>query len=416
VYFAEAMDDSQKRALASRLVKQGKIPGVLHLDGTGRATWFHEGGEAALPDEAIALLSGHPEPLRAVIARDLVALCKNENAGDLVLLGWGAGGAWTFAAERGAHAGPGPEETQGFLLVPPGTRLPAGAADFVRPADLRAAARALLGREALVSARHVVTRNNAHLRVMTYNTHSCGGMDGRVSPRRIARVIQQQGADLVALQELDHGRSRSRSEDQSSLIAEALGYHVVFCPTVIHGHGERYGHALLSRWPIEVLKVGELPGAPGSWFPEPRGALWARIEVNGVDINIVTTHLGLSPRERQAQMQTLLGPEWLGPIIANEPVILCGDFNLSPGSIPYGLAASRLADVQAAREGHHPESTFSSMHPFMRIDHIFVSAHFETERCFVPRNDLTRVASDHLPLLADLSFAAEENASSAEAA
>jgi endonuclease/exonuclease/phosphatase family metal-dependent hydrolase len=229
-------------------------------------------------------------------------------------------------------------------------------------------------------------------------------MDGRVSPRRIARVVQQQSADLIALQEIDHGRSRSRSEDQAALIAEALGYHVVFCPTVMHGHSGRYGHALLSRWPIEVIKVAELPGAPDSWWPEPRGALWARIEVNGVDINIVTTHLGLSPRERVIQMRALLGNDWLGPIISSEPVILCGDFNLSPGSVPYALAASKLRDVQAAREGHRPRSTFSSMHPFMRIDHIFVSSHLETERAFVPRNDLTRIASDHLPLLADLSF------------
>lgn len=404
VYFAQPMDDAQKRALALRLVKQGKIPGVLHRDAAGRITWFHETGETLVPEGVPAFLTSHPEPLRTEIARDLVTFCQNTNAGDLILLGWGATGAWTFAAERGAHAGIGPDETQGFLLVPPGTRLPVDATDFVRPSGLRAAGLALLGREPLASARHAGARNETHLRVMTYNTHHCSGMDGRISPRRISRIIQQQSADLIALQEMDHGRSRSRSEDQAAVIAEALGYHVVFCPTVKHGTGDHYGHALLSRWPIEVIKVAELPNAPDSWFPEKRCALWARIEVNGTDINIVTTHLGLSPRERQAQMKALLGPDWLGPVIATEPVVLCGDFNLSPGSIPYGLAASKLRDVQAAREGHRPRSTFSSMQPFMRIDHIFVSSHFETERAFVPRNDLTRVASDHLPLLADLSF------------
>ncbi|MDF3057128.1 MAG: Endonuclease/exonuclease/phosphatase, partial [Rariglobus sp.] len=279
VYFAEPMGDAQKRALALRLVKQGKIPGVLHRDIAGGVTWIHEGGETPVPESAATLLAGHPEPLRAEIARDLVTLCENTNAGDLVLLGWGIDGAWTFAAERGAHAGPGPEETQGFLLVPPGTRLPAGSADFVRPADLRAAARALLGREVLTAARHAGARSESHLRVMTYNVHHCSGMDGRVSPRRVARIIQQQAADLIALQEVDHGRARSRSEDQATLVAEALGYHVVFCPTVKHGHNEHYGHALLSRWPIEIIKVSELPNAPDSWFPEVRCALWARIEV-----------------------------------------------------------------------------------------------------------------------------------------
>ncbi|MET0263169.1 MAG: endonuclease/exonuclease/phosphatase family protein [Rariglobus sp.] len=408
VYFAEPMDDAKKRALAHRLVSQGKIPGVLHRDLEGRVTWIHEKGETAVPEGAPELLATHPEAIRAEIARDLVTFCENANAGDLILLGWGPTGSWTFAAERGAHAGPGPDETQGFLLVPPGTRLPSGTTDFVRPSDLRAAGRALLGHESLTAARHAGARTeeNPHLRVMTYNTHSCGGLDGRVSPSRIARIIQQQGADIVALQEIDHGRSRSRAEDQASLIAQAIGYHVVFCPTVKHGHSEHYGHALLSRWPIEVIKVAQLPGDPKSWWPEPRGALWASIRVNDTDINVITTHLGLSPRERLTQMQALLGPDWLGPIMETEPVILCGDFNLGPGSVPYGLAASKLMDVQAARSGHRPKSTFSSTQPFIRLDHIFVSKHLETQRAWVPRNDLTRVASDHLPLVADLSFVA----------
>lgn len=404
VYLTLPPADARRRALARHLVDQAKIPGILLRDSTGRITWLHANGETSVPDGVPALLAGHPEPLRAEIARDLVAFCENKNSGDLILLGWGADGTWTFAPERGAHASVGPDETQGFLLVPPGTHLPADSADFVRPDGLRAAGLALLGREALVSPRHAGAGHDARLRVMTYNTHSCGGMDGRVSPRRIARIIRQQGADIVALQELDLGRSRSRGEDQATLVAEALGYHVVFCPTVKHSPTEHYGHALLSRWPLKVIKVAELPGASMGVWREPRGALWALIEVDGVEVNVVTTHFGLSSRERTAQMDALLGPDWLGPVIASEPVILCGDFNLMPGSAPYGLAASKLRDVQAARDGHRPRNTFSSTQPFVRIDHIFVSAHFETARAFVPRNDLTRVASDHLPLLADLSF------------
>ena len=407
VYFARPMDDGQKHDLALRLVNERKIPGVLHRNAAGVITWLHAKGETAVPAEVPALLANHPEALRPAIALDLVALCENKNAGDLILFGWSAEGTWTFAPERGAHAGPGADETQGFLLIPPGTRLPAGAEEFVRPASLRAAGLALLGREPLSAHRTSGTRGLAeeHLRVMTYNAHNCGGMDGRVSPKRIARVISQQMPDLVALQELDHGRLRSRGEDQATLIAGLLGYHVVFCPTVTNG-AERYGHALLSRWPIEVIKVASLPNAPNTWWPEARGALWARITVHGTDLNIATTHLGLSPRERQAQMEALLGPDWLGPVIATEPVILCGDFNLSPGSRPYGLVASKLRDVQTHRHGHQALSTFSSIQPFMRLDHLFVSAHFEILRVSVPRNDLTRVASDHLPLLADLSFSA----------
>jgi endonuclease/exonuclease/phosphatase family metal-dependent hydrolase len=407
-YFTQKLTDPQRHALARRLVDHGKVPGVLFRARSGRIAWLHADGESVVPDEIPALLAKHPEPLRAEIAKDLVTFCENPNSGDLILLGWGAAGAWTFAPERGAHAGTGTDETQGFLFVPAGTRLPADSADFIRPSGLRDAGLALLGRQPLAAGRHSGARTGTHLRVMTYNTHSCGGMDGRVSPRRIARIISQQSPDIVALQEVDHGRSRSRGEDQATLIAHSLGYHVVFCRTVSHGDKDHYGHALLSRHPIETVKVAPLPQIAGGWWPESRGALWARIEIDGTLVNVVTTHLGLNPRERLVQMEALLGPDWLGPVIATEPVVLCGDFNLSPGSPPYRLAMKKLRDVQSRRAGHRPLATFSSARPLLQLDHIFVSAHFETDRAFVPRDDLTRLASDHLPLLADLSFSSAD--------
>ena len=89
-------------------------------------------------------------------------------------------------------------------------------------------------------------------------------------------------------------------------------------------------------------------------------------------------------------------------ISADEPVVLCGDFNALPGSLPYKLAAARLQDVQRAVKGHRPLGTFSSLQPLVRLDHIFTTPHFERESAHVVRNDLTRVASDHLPLVADL--------------
>jgi endonuclease/exonuclease/phosphatase family metal-dependent hydrolase len=212
--------------------------------------------------------------------------------------------------------------------------------------------------------------------------------------------------DIVALQELDLGRRRSRAEDQAAIIARELGMSgVAFCPTVTRGE-EHYGHALLSRWPMEVVKRARLPHDPKSWWQEPRSAVWARVEVNGQTMNVITTHLGLGSHERVLQIEALLGPEWIGGIPLEEPVLLCGDFNMMPGSRPYRLAAfgQRLRDVQLILPKHRPVRTFSSWQPMARIDHIFTSPHFVPEKLFVIRNDLTRVASDHLPLTADLRF------------
>lgn len=187
------------------------------------------------------------------------------------------------------------------------------------------------------------------------------------------------------------------------MIAQQLGMHVVFCPTITRGE-EHYGHALLSRWPIQVVKRTLLPHDPKGWWKEPRSALWARVMVGDAAVNVVTTHLGLGPYERLLQMRMLLSQEWLGGVSDDEPIILCGDFNLTPGSAPYALAAARFRDAQSARSSHRPLNTFSSLKPFVRLDHIFTSPRFEVERILVPRTHLTRVASDHLPLIAELSI------------
>jgi endonuclease/exonuclease/phosphatase family metal-dependent hydrolase len=403
VYFTAKPDPEKLRSLAVCLIARG-VPGALVRNAAGAWEWLHAGGAVAVPDGVPAFLAqSHPEPERAEIAQDLLAFAENPHAGDLILLGWTPHGpAWSFAAEHGAHGGPGPEETRGFVLMPQGTRLPEGTAHFIRPAAMRAAALHWLGRGELSVAQPVPVSGDAvGLRVMTYNVHSCGGVDGRVSPKRIARVIAAQAPDIVALQELDLGHRRSRAEDQSAIIARELGMHHVFCPTVTR-EGEHYGHALLSRWPLEVVRRAFLPAAPGSWFPEPRSALWARLVIGNRTVNLFTTHLGLGMHERLLQMQALLGDEWIGAVPAGEEIILSGDFNCTPGSKPYRLATSKLHDAQRVLAGHQPLSTFTSMRPFTRIDHIFVSSALVPQKVTVPRNALTRVASDHLPLVVEL--------------
>jgi endonuclease/exonuclease/phosphatase family metal-dependent hydrolase len=405
LYFKERFELSRKRKVARHLVDQG-VPSVLMCGDSGIIEWVHQQGCVTVPGMDVSFLP-HPDAIKAQLKRDLEALCRHQFAGDLILLGWGPGAATvSFVRERGSHAGPGPEETQGFVLLPAHTRLPKSNAEFLRPTDLRSAVRHFLKRKPLPASPSAGRRSVVKkLRVMTYNVHGCLGVDGRISPQRIANVIRLYDPDLVALQELDFGRVRSQRHDQPRLIAEAVGLQVVFCPTVID-HDEQYGHALLGHFPMEMIRTEILPGVIQTRHVEPRGALWVRLQLDGLRLHLMNTHFGLRRDERRAQAKHLLDRDWIGSIDEDEPLIVCGDFNMFPGSEPYLAITRRLRDVQLGRKGFQPRSTFSTIHPLVRIDHIFVSRHFSPANVLVPRNDLTRVASDHLPLIADLEFQA----------
>ena len=167
----------------------------------------------------------------------------------------------------------------------------------------------------------------ARVRLMTYNVHHCTGMDGRQSPHRVAEVIASSKPDIVALQELDVGRPRSRWVDQPRLIGRILEMQFHFFSTVRIAPGD-YGTAILSRWPMRPKRTALLPVLSDRRV-ENRGALWVVIDADGRDLHVVNTHLGLTRGERRLQAEALLGPEWLSHPDCREPRILCGDFNMS---------------------------------------------------------------------------------------
>jgi endonuclease/exonuclease/phosphatase family metal-dependent hydrolase len=239
------------------------------------------------------------------------------------------------------------------------------------------------------------------LRIMTYNVHSCVGMDGKLDAERIARVIARCNPDVVALQELDVGRMRSQGVDQAHLIARYLEMEFHFHPA-LHIEEERYGDAILTHLPQRLVKAGALPGLAGKPKLEPRGALWVAVDLNGTEIQIINTHLGLYPRERAAQIETLLGSDWLAHEDCRGPVILCGDFNALPSSSVCRRLAVRLKDAQIKAQRHRPKCTYSSRFPSVRIDHIFISPGLEVTGIEVSESELTRTASDHLPLVAEV--------------
>ena len=235
---------------------------------------------------------------------------------------------------------------------------------------------------------------------MTYNVHGCKGRDRIISPRRIAEVIASGSPDLVALQELDVGRRRSDRLDQAELIARELGMNFHFAPAM-RVMEEEFGDAILTALPMRFVKAGALPSLRFPVKLEPRGALWAEISLGETRVQMLTTHLGLVRRERRTQAERLSGADWLSHPDCGDPAILAGDFNFLSRSRAYAHVAARLHDAQRRASGRR-EPTFPARYPRFRIDYVFVSKSIEVDRVEALRTAATRIASDHLPLIADL--------------
>ena len=238
------------------------------------------------------------------------------------------------------------------------------------------------------------------LRILTYNIRSCINRRGQASPDTILAAIETLQPDVVALQEVDVGIPRTRYQNQPRLLAEQLGMNYAFYPTVHHPRGQ-YGLALLSKFENFQISSGNLPPLPLGRL-EKRGVMHMALELPTGPIHVFNTHLGLFTLERRRQMRCLMGNQWMGGLDAVEPIVFCGDLNAGPRSSIYRRLALKLTDVQTLCPP--PKATYSSRRPFFRIDHIFVSEHFKSATVSVPRDETARLASDHLPLCAELRF------------
>lgn len=405
VYCEQEFSPHERRRLARDLVAQAGVPLVLVPDEPDTARAWTEAGEFRLPRDAKQVL-GADHPFLDEAAQDLVALCHHPDAGDFVLSGWKPQGRpLSFPIENGGHAGPGIEETRAFALLPAAAPLAEPENGYLRALDLREGILQVLGRSTASGAKGPVRPRLAPpaVRIMTYNVHSCRGMDGKLSPERIARVITHYDPDIVALQELDVGRRRTGEIDQAHAIAQKLEMAFHFHPALTLEE-EQYGDAILSRYPMRLVKAGALPGLPGAPGLEPRGALWVSVTVNGQRVQLINTHLGLFRRERLRQVEALLGPDWLEHPDCRPPVVVCGDLNALPGSKVCRKVEQRLQDAQRALLDHRPRGTWFGRYPIHRIDHVFVDRAIAVRSVEVPRTTLTRLASDHLPLIVEVTL------------
>lgn len=226
------------------------------------------------------------------------------------------------------------------------------------------------------------------LKLASWNIHRCIGLDRAYRPDRIASVLEGIDADVVLLQEVDSSLLTGDGRDQLTFIAECTGMNFVMGPTLERDYGA-YGNALLSRHPIRYFDTYDLSYSRY----EPRGALAAGIEIAGLHLRAVNVHLGLKYWERAFQLDRLLSEiVWRDEALT----VLAGDFN---EWFPYAPNALRLG---RCFPGLSFLPTFPAGWPKFILDRICVSGAKGLARYEVIRDELTRVASDHLPIVAEL--------------
>src|SRR3989454_8211768 len=132
-----------------------------------------------------------------------------------------------------------------------------------------------------------IAANTRTVRVMTYNIHVGIGMDKKLDLARIAGVINAQHADLVGLQEVDRGVTRTQRVDEIAELAKLTRMNYDFAFNLRY-QGGQYGVAILSRFPIMAMDHRLYKNTREA---ERRGFIRAEVQVHGRTLNFVTTHL-----------------------------------------------------------------------------------------------------------------------------
>ena len=238
------------------------------------------------------------------------------------------------------------------------------------------------------------------LRVVTYNVHKCQGLDRRVRPARVAAVLRELDADVIAMQEVVCLAGGAREMDQGRFIAEELGYSYCLGENRKH-RGGAYGNVVLSRLPWSCVENYDI-----SWrWREPRGAL--RVDVHAQDeagaqrtLHLFNVHLGTAFVERRQQARVLVGEKILGSPELSGPRVVLGDFNEWTKGLATRLLSEHLhgADV---RTPPRRVRTFPGPLPLLHLDHIYYDPQLELRRLSLHKSRTALVASDHLPLVAD---------------
>jgi endonuclease/exonuclease/phosphatase family metal-dependent hydrolase len=234
------------------------------------------------------------------------------------------------------------------------------------------------------------------LRVVTYNVHRCRGIDGRVKPARIAAVLREVDADVIALQEVVNVSAGEREENQAEYLAQELGLHWQLGENR-RFKGGAYGNVMLSRHPMRRVENYDL-SVKGY---ERRGCLHIDVDLDdGLALHIFNVHLGTDYMERRHQGRRLTGAEILLNRSLNGPRLMLGDFNEWAPGLTTRLLRSHLQSVDI-RKHLKRTRTYPGLVPLLHLDHIYHDEELELRKLTLHRTRTALVASDHLPLVAD---------------
>ncbi len=231
---------------------------------------------------------------------------------------------------------------------------------------------------------------------MTYNIHKgIGGRDRRCRLQRIIEVIECENPDLVCLQEVARDWPRARGDNQVRKLADYFQMSASRYQCNVRYKQGSYGNVVLSRWPLAASHQISLRLKQR----KPRGAQLVVVQSPEGNLHLVNVHLGLADHERHWQMHHLLNHH-LFRVHAGLPTVIAGDFNDWRGLLGGGdLLLHGFVQVT------HPPSrfrTFPAWLPVGSLDRAFALGPVSVRHAYVVKSDISRRASDHLPLVMDL--------------
>jgi hypothetical protein len=174
-------------------------------------------------------------------------------------------------------------------------------------------------------------------RVMAYDIGQAVD-DGRLDLEAVARTIQAQHADVVALQAVGRGWPLSGTADVGAWLARRLGMRLVWGPAADH----QFGNAVLSRLPVKATGTGRLPVGAG---PQARGYVWARVDTGGgrtADVWSVDVQHGADRTQTRLSEIGKLLQVWSGA----PHTVIAGNLDAADG----GPVADRLTAQGGLRE------------------------------------------------------------------